>query len=87
MGKPMNITDMPQTDSIKELARFWDTHDLTDFEDQLEEVSERVFEREAVVKVQLEPEEIEALDEIAKSRGVASGDLIREWVLEKIHMP
>jgi predicted phosphatase len=84
MGKPMNISDIPKTDSIQELARFWDTHDLTDFEDKLEEVSEQVFEREAVVKIQLEPEEIEALNEIAKSRGVGSADLIREWVLERI---
>lgn len=45
MGKPMNIADIPQTDSIQELARFWDTHDLTGFEDLLEEVSEPVFER------------------------------------------
>ena len=86
MGKSMNIADMPQTDSIQELARFWDTHDLTDFEDQLEEVSEPVFEREAGVKVQLGPEEIEALNKIAKSKGVASADLIREWVLEKIQV-
>ena len=86
MGKPMNITDLPRTDSIQELARFWDTHDLTDFENQLEEVAEPVFEREAVVKVQLQPEEIEALNEIAKSKGVGSADLIREWVLEKIQV-
>lgn len=46
MGRPMNIADMPQTDSIQELACFWDRHDLTDFEDQLEEISESVFERE-----------------------------------------
>lgn len=86
MGKSMSIPNLPQTDSIQELARFWDTHDLTDFEDKLEEVTEPVFEREAVVKVQLGPEEIEALDEIAKARGVASADLIREWVLEKIQV-
>lgn len=43
----MKIADMPQTDSIQELVHFWDTHDLTDFEDQLEEVSEAVFEGEA----------------------------------------
>lgn len=43
----MDITDIPQADSIHELARFWDTHDLTDFEDQLEEVSEPVFDRDA----------------------------------------
>lgn len=86
MGKPMNITDMPKTDSIQELARFWDTHDLTDFEDELEEVSEPVFEGEAVVKVQLEPDEIEALNDLAKSKGVGAADLIREWVLEKIQV-
>ena len=36
----MKRTNIPQTDSIQELARFWDTHDLTDFEDELEEVGE-----------------------------------------------
>lgn len=79
-------TNIPQSDSIRELARFWDTHELTDFEDELEEVKEPVFEREAVVKVQLEPEEIEALNEIAKAKGLGSADLIREWVLEKIQV-
>jgi len=34
----------PPTDSIEELARFWDSHEVTEFEDQLEEVSEQVFE-------------------------------------------
>ena len=41
----MKALKLPETDSIEELARFWDSHDLTDFEDQLEEVSEPVFER------------------------------------------
>ena len=35
------MTKIPRLDSITELARFWDTHDLTDFEDELEEVKER----------------------------------------------
>ena len=38
---------LPQTDSIQELAQFWDTHDLTEFADELEEV----FERETVVEI------------------------------------
>ena len=41
----MKITVIPQTDSIQELAHFSDTHDLTDLEGQLEEVTEPVFER------------------------------------------
>jgi len=39
-----NPPDLPPTDSIEELARFWDSHEVTEFEDQLEEVSEQVFE-------------------------------------------
>jgi len=41
----MNNHDLPKTDSISELAAFWDSHDLTDFEDQLEDVPDRVFTR------------------------------------------
>jgi hypothetical protein len=36
---------LPKTDSIEELAKFWDTHDLTDFEDDLDEAAEPVFVR------------------------------------------
>ena len=39
----MKTSKLPQTDSIQELARFWEKHDLTDFEDELEEVTEPVF--------------------------------------------
>lgn len=42
----MNIEKIPQTDSIQKLAEFWDTHDLTDFGDRLEELTEPVFGRE-----------------------------------------
>lgn len=86
MEKPLNTTNILQTDSIQELAQFWDTHDLTDFEDQLEEVTEQVFEHKTEMKVHLEPEEIQAVSEIAKSKGINSADLIREWVLEKIQV-
>ncbi len=41
----MKARRIPDTDSIEELARFWDTHDLTDFQDQLEEVATPVFEK------------------------------------------
>ena len=42
----MNKDRIPQTDSIPELEEFWDTHDLTDYEEELEEVVEPVFQRE-----------------------------------------
>lgn len=50
----MKTRKLPQTDSIQELARFWDTHDLTEFEDKLEEVTEPVFGRRTVVRLDVE---------------------------------
>src|SRR5262245_42626287 len=46
MEKPMKTPKLPSTDSIQELAKFWDTHDLTDFEEELAEVTEPVFVRD-----------------------------------------
>lgn len=88
----MNIEKIPQTDSIQELAQFWDTHDLTDFEAQLEAVTEPIFdnathrlrEREALVQIRLRSQEVEAVKKVAQSRGINYTDLIREWVLEKV---
>jgi len=53
----MNGDKIPQTDSIQELADFWDTHDLIDFDAELEEVDEAVFDRQTTVTVCLEPDE------------------------------
>ena len=78
----MNHKNIPKTDSIQELADFWDTHDLTDFEDELEEVSEPIFDTS--VPVRLVPEEFEVIETLAKSRGISPGNLIREWILERI---
>ena len=83
----MRTEKIPQTDSIQELAQFWDTRDLTDFEDELEEVTEKVFERETVVRINLSSKEADAIEVIAKSQGVDSPELIRQWVLEKVHTP
>lgn len=76
---------IPQTDSIQELATFWDTHDLTDFEDQLEEVTEPVFSQRTVIPLSLELTEVEAVRKIAEAQGVADVELIRGWVREKLH--
>ena len=80
----MSIGKLPQTDSIQELARFWDTHDLTDFEDELEVVEEPAFERRTVVAVPLETVEAGMVEQLGKGKGLESAELIREWGLEKI---
>ena len=71
MEKPMKTPKIPHTDSIAELARFWETHDLTDFEDELEEVPESVFERrgEETVTICWPMAEVEAVKRLAKAKG------------------
>jgi len=78
---------LPETDSIRELAEFWDTHDVTDFADELVEVSERVFARRPAtgVTVPLTAGELKALRDLATSRGVDETALIRSWIQEKLH--
>lgn len=61
--------------------------DLTEFEDELEEVPEPVFARHMAngIRVPLTSEERAAIQRIAATRGVAEATLIREWVKEKLH--
>ena len=39
---------------------------------------------DSLVSVQFAPEEFEVIETLAKSRGISSENLIREWVLEHI---
>lgn len=82
----MKARKIPETDSIEELARFWDTHDLTDFEHQLDNVPKRVFERnpETMIPVRLRRQEVEAVKRVAKTKGVRETALLRQWVREKL---
>lgn len=80
----MSTEHLPKTDSIEELAKFWDSHDLTDFDDELEEVSENVFERDATFTVHLERDKADAVRQMAESKGFPAAKLIQLWVDEKI---
>ena len=75
---------IPKTDSIEELARFWDSHDLTDYFDELPEVPSP-FRRSDVVRVPLSAAEHDAVRKQAASQGLDEGALIHEWVREKLH--
>ena len=71
MEKTLEKGRLPQIDSIEGLARFWDTHDLTDFEGDLEELREPVFVRAEgrVLTVSLKASEAQRLKRIASDKG------------------
>ena len=80
----MKKSKLPKTDSIQALAEFWDTHDLTDFDEELEAVDVPVFVRDTSIKVPLKSSEAEAIQRLAHAKGVSREELIRGWVLQKL---
>jgi hypothetical protein len=82
--RPMKKPKLPKTDSIQKLVRFWDARDLTDFEAELEEVSEPVFVRDTTIGVPLESIKIEAVEQMARAKGVTREKLVRVWVVQKL---
>ena len=84
----MTEKQIPTTDSISELARFWDEHDVTDFESQLEEVGEAVFGKGPKghrMSLQLDDFEAATVCAAAKARGIDEATMIREWIRD--HAP
>ncbi|MCU0913322.1 MAG: BrnA antitoxin family protein [Planctomycetes bacterium] len=80
------MSQIPVINSIEELAKFWDTHDVTDFAGELEEVREPAFERgaEAVVHIRLDSAQAQALRRMARARGMEAAKLVEEWVNERL---
>jgi len=81
----MSNNKIPLTDSIQELASFWDNHDITDYEDELEEIREPIFEGRTVLKINLQYDEVKEVKKIASLTGLSCDELIRSWIMERIH--
>ena len=86
MEKTIRRQRLPNTDSIEELAKFWDTHDLTDFEEDLQEVGEPVFVRAkgTSLSIDLKPPAAQHLRKIARSKGMKETTVLRQWILERL---
>ncbi len=80
----MSKSKLPKTDSLQKLPEFWDSHDLTDFSDQLQEVAEPVFVRGSGIKVPLDSRDIATVERLARSKGVSPEQLIRSWVRQRV---
>ncbi|MBK1703730.1 CopG family antitoxin [Halochromatium glycolicum] len=72
------------TDSISELAEFWQAHDLTDFEDELEEVTTPVFQQADRFQVRLSSRDARALRSKARQAQLSEGELLSQWVHERL---
>lgn len=82
----MSKTKIPEFKSYQEEAEFWDTHDLSELEDELELVKEEVFVRpkKQVVSIRLDRRMVEALKALAVRKGLGYSTLVRMWVMERL---
>ena len=80
----MKARKIPSTDSIEELARFWDSHDLMDYWDQTREASFEVDIQRRMFLTALEPGLAKKLTECARKQGVSTETLINVWLTEKV---
>ncbi len=81
----MTKDKFPRTDSLKELVEFFDTHDMSDYEDEFETVEEPHSARPNQITLDLPTRQAEAVRDLASSKGLTETELVREWILEKIH--
>ena len=76
-----NQSRIPEFASREEEAEFWDTHDITDYWDELEPVNVRFSDRiDHGIIVTFKSKVFNKLFEMADERGVFPDVLIHEWV-------
>ena len=82
----MKSRKIPRFDSVREMAEFWDTHSLADFEGDLVEVEGPIAEPgdKSVLTVSLKPRQAQAVKRIAKAKGVRCKPLLQRWIAERI---
>jgi predicted DNA binding CopG/RHH family protein len=77
---------IPKYKSDQKTAQFWDEHSLTEFEDDLELLEEKVFVKpeKQVMTIRVEKKFAKAMKAIAREKGINYSTLARMWLIERI---
>ena len=77
------LSSISKASSTEEIAEFWDTHSIADYEDQIHEVEVEVSN---VVRnrVSLIPEVHSEVKEAARKRHVNPETLVNTWLAERL---
>ena len=79
---------IPEFTSREEEAKFFDTHDMADFQDAFTTVNVRFGDNlSGAIVDELDVETLAALRERAEAKGVGEAVLVREWALERLREP
>ncbi|MGH2557500.1 MAG: CopG family antitoxin, partial [Thermomicrobiales bacterium] len=83
-----HMSRIPTFRTIEEVAEFWDTHDLMDFEDELEIVTDVKFvpvHAENAITLVFDDATLAELTSRAHEQNTSPTSLARQWVMERLH--
>ncbi|MEW6104380.1 MAG: CopG family antitoxin [bacterium] len=76
---------IPKFKDIQEERKFWETHSIVDYLDELKETNEILFERPQLKRnfqMRLDDTTISNLKKLAQRKGIDVSTLIRSWIKE-----
>ena len=82
----MRKKTIPKFKSEQEEVRFWKTHSITEFEDDLVEVKNMRFRKPSkqLISLRIDGHMIASLKESAAKKGLGYLTLIRMWIAERL---
>ncbi len=75
-----NKSSISEADSYEKIGGFWDTHDITDYWDQTEEVEFEVESGSQKTYFPVETNLSAKMSAIAKAHGVSAETLLNLWI-------
>ncbi len=79
-----NAKKMPALESVAEVTRFFETHDMGDYPDQLPEVDFDIALKRRKYLVAIDGKLMCQLTEIAKAKKLPAQTLIQNWLEERV---
>ncbi|CUS03243.2 conserved protein of unknown function [Candidatus Promineifilum breve] len=76
-------TSISKSQSLEEIAEFWDTHSLADYWDQTHEVDFEVRAQHRR-RIAVAPELFEKIEQQARLRGLNPETLVNLWLAERL---
>lgn len=79
-----NISSISKARNLEEMAEFWDTHSLADYEDEIYEVKITFDPSARRTRIGIDPELLEELRSIARERRICTQTLVNLWLRQRV---
>ncbi len=78
---------IPKFKNIKEEAKFWDTHDFTEYKESFKPIQVKFAKNLSdTLNVRFEPKDITKIRVEAQKKGIGPTTLVRMWVKEHLYV-